>query len=235
MDLQPLRSRYLVAYSSADGFAENTIVILSRLGYEIVSPERFEKLTRSDDFEGDPDQPPALFLVDEARLRELPTSGPASEVPIVVLSTTNSVPEGDPRIVAAARAPVGMHDLYQVVQEVLEERSRSAFRASLVLPAVCRYAGGEWNATIVSLSESGCRLRTPEEVPMGSNLQLAFQLPDVGTVHVRAETTYQVLPDLGLIFSSLSPHVRQGIACFVAEVLLADDRADDQAGSGATR
>ena len=231
MGLQSLPSRHLVAYSSADGFAENTIVILSRLGYEILSPERFKELRRSHDFEGDADQPPDLFLVDEHRLCEVPTSGSAAKVPIVVLTASEAAPEGDARIVAAVKPPVGMHDLYRVVQETLEERARTSLRVPTELPAACRRSGHEWNATVVSLSESGCRLRSAEGVPLGAGLQLAFELPGVGTLHVRAETAYQLLPDLGLVFSSLSPRARQAIACFVTEALL----AEDPAGTGTTR
>jgi hypothetical protein len=228
MDLQPLPRRYLVAYASASGFAENTIVILSRLGYEILSPERFEKLRMSGDFEGEVDRPPDLLLVDERRLCEVPAGELGSEVggvPIVVLTEAGSMTQDDSRIVAAVRQPVGMHELYRVLQEVVEERVRSSFRVSTELPAVCRLSGREWQAEVVCLSESGCRLRSPEVVPLGSVLQLALEIPAVGTVHVRAESAYQLLPDLGLTFSSLSPHVRQAIGSFVTEALLVDDPA----------
>ena len=165
------------------------------------------------------------------RLCEVPTSGSAAKVPIVVLTASEAAPEGDARIVAAVKPPVGMHDLYRVVQETLEERARTSLRVPTELPAVCRRSGHEWNATVVSLSESGCRLRSAEVVPLGAGLQLAFELPGAGTLHVRAETAYQLLPDLGLVFSSLSPRARQAIARFVTEALL----AEDPAGTGTTR
>jgi hypothetical protein len=91
------------------------------------------------------------------------------------------------------------------------------------MPAVCRRSGHEWDATVVSLSENGCLLKSPEPVPLGTLLQLAFELPDADTVHVRAEAAYQLLPDLGLVFSSISPRIRRSIARFVRMALLADD------------
>lgn len=223
MDLQPLPSRQLVAYASADDFADNTIQILGRLGYDILSPERFEKLRSGPD--GDPERRPDLLIVDEHRLRELPKTGAAHDVPILLLARRDAAPEGDPRIVAAMKPPVGMHDLYRLLQQVLEDRPRTTLRIRTELAAVCRRSGHEWNATVVSLSENGCLLRSPEPVPLGTSLQLAFELPQMGTVHVNAETAYQLLPDLGLVFSSIAPRIRQSIARCVAEQLLRDDPA----------
>lgn len=223
MDLQPLPCRRLVAYASADDFADNTIQILRRLGYDILSPERFEKLRTGS--EGDPDRRPDLFIVDELRLRELSEGSGTPDVPIVVLARSNAAPVGDSRIVAAVKPPVGMHDLYRLLQQVLEDRPRTTLRTRVELSAVCRRSGHEWNATVVSLSENGCLLRSPEPIPLGTSLQLAFELPDSGTVHVNAETAYQLLPDLGLVFSSIAPRIRQSIASFVAESLLLENPA----------
>ena len=223
MDLQPLPCRKLVAYASADDFADNTIQILGRMGYDILSPERFEKLRSGPD--GDPNRRPDLLLVDELRLRELPESGAVSDVPILLFARGNAAPEGDTRIVAAIKPPVGMHDLYRLLQQVLEDRPRTTLRVATELSAVCRRSGHEWNATLVSLSENGCLLRSPEPVPLGTSLQLAFELPGSGTVHVDAETAYQLLPDLGLVFSSIAPRIRQAITRYVEELLLRENPA----------
>jgi hypothetical protein len=230
MDLQPLPSRSLVAYAGADGFADNTISILARLGYEIVTPEGFEKRRRDGECgSGDEGHQPDLFLVEERRLREVPSTGPAQRVPIVVLSRTDGSAADDPRIAAVVRQPVGMHDLYRVVQQVLEDAPRTTLRATTALQAVCRRSGVEWNASVVSLSENGCLLRGPERVPLGTHFQLAFELPGTGTAHVRAETAYHLHTDLGLVFSSISPQIREAIQRFVAHTLL------DPAGSGTSR
>ena len=229
MDLQPQPCRHLVAYASVDDFADKTIQILDRLGYAILSPEKFEKLRTGSDV--DPDRQPDLFIVDELRLRDLPESGGSQDVPIVVLVRSDAAPEGDARIVAAVKPPVGMHDLYRLLQQVLEDRPRTTLRIQTELSAVCRRSGHEWNATVVSLSENGCLLRSPEPVPLGTSMQLAFELPGSGTVHVNAETAYQLLPDLGLVFSSVAPRIRELIAGHVAESLL----RENSAGSSASR
>ncbi len=225
MDLQPLPSRQLVAYASADAFAEGTIAILARLGYEILSPEKFEK--RLD--RGELDRQPDLLIVEERRLREIPvdtgakdTDETSSPVPILLLAEQDSAPQGDARIAALMKAPVGMHDLYRVLQQVLEDQPRTTLRVPTRLEAVCRRSGHEWNASIVSLSENGCLLESPEPVPLGTALQLAFELSGSGTVHVRAETAYQLLPNLGLVFSSISPRIRTAIAAYVEAQLRAD-------------
>ena len=220
MDLQPLPCRQLVAYASADAFADGTISILSRLGYEILSPEKFEKRLDRGELERQPD----LFIVEERRLREIPadTGGASGPVPILVLAERDAVPQGDARIVALMKPPVGMHDLYRVLQQVLEDQPRTTLRVRTQLDAVCRRSGHEWNATILSLSENGCLLESPEPVPLGTAVQLAFELAGSGTVHVHAETAYQLLPNLGLVFSSISPRIRTAIAAFVEERLRAD-------------
>jgi hypothetical protein len=118
-----------------------------------------------------------------------------------------------------------MHDRFRVVQQLLEDRPRTSLRAKTELHAVCRRSGHEWNAAVVSLSENGCLLRSPEIVPLGTILQLAFEIPGTGTAHVDAETAYQLLPDLGLVFNAISPQIRKAIARFVTESLLQADTA----------
>ena len=184
-----------------------------------MSPERFEKLRTGP--EGDPDRRPDLFVVDEVRLRELPDTADTAGIPVVVLTRSESVPRDDPRIRAAMKPPVGMHDLYRLLQQILEDRPRTTLRVSTELAAVCRRSGHEWNAEVVSLSENGCLLESPERVPLGTTMQLAFELPKVGTLHVHAEAAYQLGDDLGLVFSSISPRIRQAIAGYVAASLLA--------------
>ena len=223
MNTQPLPCRTAVAYASAENFAENTIRILARLGYDIVSPERFEALR--DGPGGDPDRQPDLFIVDESRLCELPESDSSRDVPVVVVVRSDAALEGDSRVVASVKPPIGMHDLYRVLQLVLEDRPRATPRIRTELPGVCRRSGREWNATVVSLSENGCLLRSSEPVPLGSKLQLAFEVPGSGTVHIEAEMAYQLLPDLGLVFSSVAPRIREVVAHHVAESLLREDPA----------
>jgi hypothetical protein len=79
----------------------------------------------------------------------------------------------------------------------------------------------EWDASLLSLSENGCLMRSSEAVPLGSSIHLSFELPSAGPIELKAETAYQLVPDLGLIFSGLTPDIRSAISDFVGERLVA--------------
>jgi len=223
MDTQPLPSRTPVCYANSSDFAENTIRILARLGYDIVSPERFEMLRIGP--EGDPSRRPDVFLVDEARLGDLPASDGLLEIPVVQVLSGASVPANDPRIAASVKAPVGLHDLYRVLQQLLEDCPRTTPRIRTRLPGVCSHAGREWPAAVVSLSENGCLLRSSEPVPLGARLELGFEVPGSGRVHITAEAAYHLLTDIGLVFSSISPRIRESISRHVTDSLLQENPA----------
>ena len=215
MSLRPLPARCLVAYASAGAFSENTIRMMNRLGYRI---------TLSSAIGGVDDVLAAgadLFLVDERRLAEGPPTA-AGTAPIVLLTGPSGTTDEDSRIVGAVIRPAGLHDLYRVVEQVLEERPRSMPRVATDLPGECRRQGSAWKVSIRSLSENGCLIRTAESVPLGSKVQLSFPLPPSGLVHVWAEIAYQILPEFGLVFSSTSPEIRRAIGRYVTETLLRD-------------
>jgi hypothetical protein len=217
MEEEPLLTRRLVAFARAEAFSGHTLTILARLGYPISIRSAGEGLA--------PEEQPELILADERRLSEALEAAGDSSTPIISMTGRHGTDSDDPRIVGAIARPVGMHDLYRVLQLVFEDTPRSAPRVPTRLAAVCRRSGREWNASVLSLSENGCLLRTPEPVPLGSELQLAFELPSDGTVHVRAETAFQLVPDLGLVFSSIAPKIRMSITGFVADMLLETDPA----------
>ena len=229
MDLRPLPSRQLVAYARAEAFSDNTLIILARLGYRIFSPDGRDILGMGRQVVGAEvgvsaaDRlRPELYLVDEHRLREVPAATDGTSVPIIVLTGSRGASSADSRIVGALKRPGGLHDLYRMLQQVFEDTPRSTPRIPTRLAAVCRRSGHEWNASVLSLSENGCLLRTPEPVPLGTELQLAFELPTTGTIRVAAETAYQLVPDLGLVFSATPARIRESISCFVRDSLLAD-------------
>jgi hypothetical protein len=72
---------------------------------------------------------------------------------------------------------------------------------------------------VLSLSENGCLLRSPEPIALGTHVDLAFDLPRVGAVETRAETAYQMPPDLGMIFHETPAAVRRAISEFVTAQL----------------
>jgi hypothetical protein len=217
MDSRPLPIRRLVAYARPECFADNTCAILDRLGCKILTPKEFEQDACDRDA---PSAAPDLYLVEPDRIAELPDPAPGR--PGVVLLTKGGMNRvEDARIVGSVRSPVGVHDLYRLLQQLLEEHPRSTPRLETTLRATCREGGREWSARVVSLSENGCLLRSDETVALGAALRLAFEMPSVGRVHVRAEAAYQIKSELGLVFSSTSADIRNAISGFVTRSLLA--------------
>ncbi len=204
--------RILVSHAAPEAFAPMSRTILAKLGFMIVTPDEYPALAEKMDRDR-----PDLRIVDERHLAELPDESPA--VPLVVLSGRHGVTGADSRIVGAVRRPAGMHELYRLVQEVLEDTPRSTPRVPTHLTARCRSQGREWRAAVLSLSENGCLLRSPEPLMLGSRLEISFALPVTGALHCDAEIAYQLLPDLGLVFHAAPPAVREAIVGYIARAL----------------
>jgi hypothetical protein len=213
MEATDLTRRILVLHGAPDLFSGSDRLVLARLGYSILTPEEFEERGRT------LDRPrPDLRLVDERQLGEVPEDGGCS-VPIVALTGRHGVTGVDPRIVGALPRPPGMHDVYRVAQQVLEDTPRATPRIPVHLAATCRRQGKEWRGVVLSLSENGCLLRTPEPLMLGSQLEISFRLPRVGTLELEAESAYQLVPDFGLVFHATAPADRAGILEYVTEAL----------------
>lgn len=209
--------RRIVAFARRQAFAPWTLRILAKLGYEIYLADEIEDGREAGD-PGDPD----LWLADERRLAEVPDDTENGGVPIVVLSGSRGVAGADSRIAAAVRRPGGLHELYRIFQELLEDVPRSTPRVPTHIQARCRLDGRAWNGTILSLSENGCLLRSVEPPSLGSRFELEFALPGSGIVGTRVEAAYQVLPDTGLVFHGMTPAGRSAITSYVVEVLTSD-------------
>jgi len=205
--------RVLVVHAPPDLFTYNDRQILASLGYAIYTPEEFEDARTLD-------RPhPDLRLVDERQLAEVPEDG-GTTVPIVALTGRHGVTGADPRIVGALPRPPGMHDIYRVAQQLLEDTPRSTLRVAVHLSARIQRRGNSWLGVVLSLSENGCLVRSPEPLMLGSQLELSFRLPRAGELRVEAESAYQLVPDFGLIFHAAPPAVRGAIADYVREALL---------------
>jgi hypothetical protein len=113
-----------------------------------------------------------------------------------------------------------MHELHRLVQEVLEDTPRATPRALTHFQARCRRDGKQWTGAVLSLSESGCLLRSAEPQMLGSRFTLSFVLPRSGTLELEAEVTYQLIPDLGMTFHATSPSDREAISDFIRQSLL---------------
>lgn len=206
-------SRLLVAFARLEAFADRTLTILAKLGYQIRTVEDLE----ADETIAESDANGDLQIVDERRLGEVPEDG--ATLPMIVLTGRHGVTGADSRIVGAVKRPAGVHDLYRLLQQVFEETPRSTPRVPTHLRATCRRRGQEWGGAVLSLSENGCLLRSTEPLPLGTQVEVSFHLPEIGAVQVWAETAYQLVPDLGLVFSALAPSDRDAISAYVSDAI----------------
>jgi hypothetical protein len=167
------------------------------------------------------DTRPLVRLLDERQLAEIPDEEEGDAAPIILLTGRHGATGADPRIAGALRRPAGMHELYRLIQQLTEETPRATPRVPTHLAARCRVNGKEWLTAMLSLSENGCLVRSPEPLLLGGRLQLSFELPQSGRLELEAETAYQLLPDVGLIFHATRASDRQAIVSFVTRTLLA--------------
>ncbi|MGH0031277.1 MAG: PilZ domain-containing protein [Myxococcota bacterium] len=209
--------RFLLSHAPPEAYAPMTRAILAKLGYAILVPEEFERVA------GEADVRPVLRIVDERQLAEVPDE--SDPLPIIVLAGRHGVTGADGRIVGAIKRPAGMHELYRLIQQVTEETPRSTPRVATHLSARCRKDGREWSATVLSLSENGCLIRSPEPLLLGTRVDLEFALPREGGLQLEAEMAYQLLPDVGLIFHGIPTTQRQAIGRFVMGALVGGEAA----------
>jgi len=211
--------RTIVYHASRDALAPKTDVMLNRLGYRLLLPETFEKLC-----EDDPDLRPEMLLVDERRLSEVEAyedGGADGSIPIVLLTGQYGTTGADSRIVGAVKRPAGIHDLYCLMQQVFEETPRTTPRVATQLVAHCERGDRHWDGRLLSLSENGCLIRSPEPIQLGQRVRLAFSLPRSGSISLEAEASYQLLPDIGMVFSAMPPGQRETLERFVHDSLAA--------------
>jgi hypothetical protein len=213
MDAAPLPRRLLVSLAAPEAYAPTTLGMLAKLGYRVVEPESVPAACEALGLER-----PDLLLVDERSLAEV-DDGEDPPLPIVALCGRHGVTGADARIVGALHRPAGLHELYRLLQQVLEDAPRTTPRVATHLPARCRRDGREWRSAVLSLSVNGCLLRSPEPLLFGSRLTLDFELPRHGGVEVEAEIAYQLVPDLGVVFNATSPRVRAAIDGYVSAAL----------------
>ena len=217
MTLRTGPARVLVAHAPETAFVNRTKSILGRLGYAIYDPKEFAALGSSDL----PPGSPHLFIADERRLEDVSDTHEDAEKPIIMLTGRRGTDADDDRIVAAVRRPAGLHDLYCILQRIFEQTPRTTPRIPVTLGATCGQRERRWEAEMVSLSENGALLRSAETVSLGSIFDLAFELSEGQRVVLRAEAAYQLMPDLGIVFSGVDPAVREQIAAYVQDEILA--------------
>jgi hypothetical protein len=209
------KRRLIVSLARPSAFVPLSRAILGRMGYAIVPLEdwqAYSPLQRRD---------PLLALVDDRAFASLPSDAPFDRVPVLLLTGRDPGRVDDRRVIGAISQPAGLHELYRLLQQVLETQPRGSLRVPTNLPARMRSAEREWTGSLLSLSENGCLMRTPEPVPLGSALEVSFELPSAGRIETRAEASYQLIPDFGLVFQSTPAAFRNAIRSFVEARLAA--------------
>jgi hypothetical protein len=207
--------KLVVSIARPSAFVPLSRAILGRMGYAIVPLDEWQgipPLTKRE---------PQLALVDDRMFESVPAGAPFDRLPILLLTGREPGRVEDRRVLGAISQPAGLHELYRVLQQVLEPHPRGALRIPTNLPARMRSADREWSGAVLSLSENGCLLRTPEPMPLGSALELSFDLPRAGRIETRAEASYQLIPDFGLVFQSTPAASRNAIRSFVEAGLAA--------------
>jgi len=218
MDTDLPWKRTIVYHGSKEALGPATDVRLSRLGYRMVDPEAF--VQRQQD---NPDSIADLLVVDDRRVEEARAAHDSEGgrvIPMVLLTARGGAADDDRQIVGAVRRPAGLHDLYRLMQQIFEDTPRSTPRIATQLAARCERGDRSWDGRVLSLSENGCLIRSSESIPLGQRIQLEFSLPNRGSVSLDAEAAYQLMPDMGLVFSSVAPDQRRSIERFVAQTIL---------------
>jgi len=209
-----LPRRLVLSDVPPEAFAGLARSILAKLGYQIVGPNEFAEVATERGVDR-----PDLRIVDERTLANVDEDG-GPPIPIIVLTGRHGVTGADPRIVGAIKRPAGLHELYRLMQQVLEDRPRAAPRIPTHFPASASREGRQWTVQVLSLSENGCLIRSSEPLLLGSRVGLRFSLPRAGSLELAAEVGYQLIPDMGLIFHATPAPVRNAISGYVTQALI---------------
>lgn len=217
-----LPKHVLLTTARSEAFSENARVILRRLGYGIFTREELDLLEVRRDSESGMEAQIDMVVLDEHCLDAFLEAASGQTPPVLLLTGRKGIRHPHPQVVAAIKRPAGLHDLYRILQQYFEDVPRNTPRVSTHIRAECSCRGKVWSAAVVSLSENGCLLRSPLEVPLGSHFDLSLRLPRVGTIEIEAESAYQLVPDMGLVFNSVEPWVREAIQAYVINALRPD-------------
>ena len=146
MSSEDVPRRILLAHAGREAFTEMSRSILSKLGYALVSPEEFQECAESLGRDL-----PDLRIVDERTLADVDDDDGGPPIPMIVLTGRHGVTGADPRIAGALKRPAGLHELYRLMQQVLEDTPRSAPRVPTHIPATVIRNGKEWTVAVLSL------------------------------------------------------------------------------------
>ncbi len=207
MQQHPPARRTIASRLPLRGFTPGTADALRALGYAIVleraAPGRAAASAEA-------------VVVDERDLGSLLSGSQATPGRIVVAGASHaprSAPE-DPRIVGQVSRPADLGELYRVLQSALEPTPREAPRVATELPADCSLGGRRWTGALLSLSETGCLLRSAEEVASG-RLNLRFPLPLGRMIWTRGRVVRREGERMAVAFETLAPSQRAALRGYV--------------------
>jgi len=170
-----------------------------------------------------------IWLVDDARLDEIPDRKTAPDARIILISSPRANPQDDSRILTRTARPASLSTVYSMIQSTLEHTPRKTPRVRTQLSARCIKADRRSIGAVLSLSEGGCLLRTGESLRKGARIDLQFALPAYGLVSTPAQCRYVRKGDAGMEFSEPPPDIRHSISSYVT-ARLAEALADGTAG-----
>ena len=197
----------IACYVAPRVFAPGVRAALEGLGYRIVAAATQGRF-------GDASWTPALRIVDARYVERTPADG----APLVTVGPPRGGATPRP-VVGSVTPPIGISELYPLLQRALEPHPRRAARVPARIPARCTRADRRFSGEVVSLSEAGCLLRTPNDAARGYEFNLLFPLPLGRMISTRARVACREGPDLGLEFTGVSPQARAAISDYVARRL----------------
>ncbi len=142
----------------------------------------------------------SVWIVDADRLGDFSESGEAPDTRLLLIAPKGPGYDFDRRILAQTTRPGRLGAVYEMLQSALERTPRRCPHIPTKLSARCIHADRRSIGAVLSLSESGCLLRTSEAFRRGTQISLQFALPDYGRVSTRAECRYTRRGDAGLAF-----------------------------------
>jgi hypothetical protein len=205
------RRRTIASHVPREAVEPDALRALRSLGYEIVAAgtpsAKAGQRIQSD-----------LRIVDEGSLGQI-TDEASAPVPIILLTREPAPLPADRRVIASLTRPAPFQELYAAMQKALEPTPRRHPRITTALAARCAYGDRTCTGVVISLSEDGCLLRNPEELPWGREVDLQFPLPRAGLISTRARQVYRSGNDLNLEFQDLAPAFRLAISQYVMDRL----------------
>ena len=107
---------------------------------------------------------------------------------------------------------------FWMIQQVFEDTPRTTPRVPTEIPVQCDRRGASFAGALLSISENGGLLRCQERLPLGACFDMNLTLPGAGPLSFQAEAAYQLVPNVGVVFSGLAPSHRAAIGAFFSRI-----------------